>query len=203
MTATLLVLLPLYGPWLILGSVLLSCLALPVPSSMLVMVAGGFAASGDLVLWQVALAAFAGFVLGDQAAFQMARAGGPPLLARLRARGRIGPVIDKAEGLLDRHGLRAVLISRTVASPLGPYVGYLSGALGLRWAGFTATAMLGAAIWSGAYAGLGYGFADRISDIGGLMTNVFGVIVAVALLVTTGWWMRRSWRAAKARQAIA
>ncbi|NBT33764.1 MAG: DedA family protein, partial [Rhodobacteraceae bacterium] len=57
MTDTLLALVPTYGVWLIFGSVLLSCFALPIPSSILVMTAGGFAASGDLVLWQVVTAA--------------------------------------------------------------------------------------------------------------------------------------------------
>ncbi len=48
MTDTLLALVPTYGVWLILLALPLSCLALPVPSSILVMTAGGFAVKAEL-----------------------------------------------------------------------------------------------------------------------------------------------------------
>jgi len=127
MTDTLLALVPTYGVWLILLALPLSCLALPVPSSILVMTAGGFAAAGDLTLWQVQAAAFAGFVAGDQVTYGIARVGGAPLVARMKARPKLGPVFAKAEAMLNRRGTLAVFLSRTIFSPLGPYMGYLSG----------------------------------------------------------------------------
>ena len=66
MTEWLLELVPHYGTWLVAVVTFLSCLALPVPSSILMLAAGGFAASGDLMLWQVTGAALAGAILGDQ-----------------------------------------------------------------------------------------------------------------------------------------
>jgi membrane-associated protein len=64
MTDTLFALVPTYGPYLILACVFLSCLAVPLPSSLLVLASGGFAASGDLEVWAVGLAAFSGFTAG-------------------------------------------------------------------------------------------------------------------------------------------
>lgn len=200
MTDTLLALLPVYGPFLILASVLLSCLAVPIPSSMLVMVAGGFASSGDLLVWQVFAAALAGFVVGDQSAYYIAKRGGQPLIERIKGRARVGAVVGKAEALLEKRGVVAVLLSRTVASPLGPYVSYLAGALGLRWIAFTASAVPGATIWSGGYSYLGYQFGTRIAEITTLMSNMFGVIVAGAIALGSGGWLWHSWRAFKARQ---
>lgn len=71
-------LVPTYGPWLIGASTFLSCLALPVPVSILMLTAGGFVASGDLGALQIVVAALAGEVLGDQAGFRIGRIGGGP-----------------------------------------------------------------------------------------------------------------------------
>ena len=53
-------LVPTYGPWLLGLATFLSCLALPVPVSILMLTAGGFVASGDLSGWQITVAALAG-----------------------------------------------------------------------------------------------------------------------------------------------
>ena len=77
MTDWLLAAVPGYGPWLVAAVTFLSCLALPVPASLLMLAAGGFAAAGDLALWQVAGGALAGAVAGDQAGL-LGGAGGRP-----------------------------------------------------------------------------------------------------------------------------
>ena len=51
--------LPLYGPALLGITTFLSCLALPVPSSLMMIAAGAFVASGDLSLPMVAATAYA------------------------------------------------------------------------------------------------------------------------------------------------
>ena len=66
MTDWLLALVPQYGLWLLAVTTLLSCLALPLPASILMLSAGGFAASDDLILWEVVGAALAGAIAGDQ-----------------------------------------------------------------------------------------------------------------------------------------
>ena len=195
MTDALLALVPTYGVWLILLALPLSCLALPVPSSILVMTAGGFAAAGDLTLWQVQAAAFAGFVAGDQLAYGIARKGGASLVARMTSRPKLGPVFAKAEAMLNRRGTLAVFLSRTVFSPLGPYMGYLSGALRLHWGAFTLAAVLGAACWSVAYSMLGYVFATQITQVASLIGNAIGFILARAMVVGLIWYLLRSWKA--------
>ena len=66
MTEWLLALVPQYGLWLLAATTFLSCLALPFPASILMLTAGGFAAAGDLILWQALLAAAGGGIAGDQ-----------------------------------------------------------------------------------------------------------------------------------------
>ena len=60
MTDWLLALVPTYGLWLIAATTLASCLALPIPASVIMLAAGGFAAAGDLVVWQVIGSALTG-----------------------------------------------------------------------------------------------------------------------------------------------
>ena len=64
-----------HGVPLLALATLLSCLALPVPSSLMMLAAGAFAASGDLALTGAALAALAGALLGDQLGFALGRSG--------------------------------------------------------------------------------------------------------------------------------
>jgi membrane-associated protein len=203
LTDTLLALVPTYGVWLIYAAVALSAMALPVPASILVMTAGGFASTGDLVLWQVQAAALAGCMTGDQVAYGLARRGGAPLLALFRRRPKVAGLLDRCTTLLDRRGAVAVFLSRTVLSPLGPWMGYLAGALRLNWAVFTLAAGIGAACWAAAYTWLGYSFATRIAEIASLIGNALGVILAVVGAAGILWYLVRSYRAERARQSSA
>ena len=195
MTETLLSLVPTYGLWLIFASVFLSCLALPVPSSVLVLAAGGFAAAGDLVLWQVIASALAGFVAGDQTAFQIGRLGGAPLLDRLSSHARLGKPLSKARAMLDQRGASAVFLSRTVLSPVGPYVGILGAALGLRWLAFVTGALPGAATWATTYSLLGYTATDRLAQSASLLGWLLGALVALALSIWAINRLRKGWAA--------
>ena len=195
MTDTLLALVPTYGIWLILLSLILSCLALPVPSSILVMAAGAFAAAGDLLLWQVQLAAFTGFIVGDQIAYFAARYGGSPFIGLLKSKRKLAEPVAKAERLLARYGALSVFLSRTVLSPLGAYIGYLSGALRLRWSRFTAAAIAGAICWCAGYSLLGYFFAARIAQLAEIIGNVIGFTLAGAFAASLGWYLWSRWKA--------
>ena len=75
-TDWLLALVPAYGLWLLASVTCLARLTLPVPCSILMLTAGGFVASGDLVLWQVLAAALSGAVLGDQIGYRIGLYGG-------------------------------------------------------------------------------------------------------------------------------
>lgn len=194
MTETFLALIPTYGVWLIMLSLILSCLALPVPSSIMVMVAGGFAAAGDFAFWQLVLFTYAGFVIGDQIAFWLARGVGAPLIHRFEAKPKTATVVGRAKSLVERRGWVAVLLSRTILSPLGPYVGYISGALGMGWLRFTLTAVIGAFFWCFTYAWLGFAFADQITQIASLMSSSIGFILSGAVVVGGSTILVRNYR---------
>lgn len=180
-------LLPVWGGWLLFVATFLSCLALPVPSSLLMLGAGAFAASGDLGLAGAALPAFAGAVLGDQAGYVIGNRGGAGLLDRLQARPRSGAPLRRAERVLERHGAAAVFLTRWLFSPLGPYVNFLGGAAGMRWTTFSLGSVTGETVWVTAYVGLGFGFASHVNVVAELTADVVGLLAAASVSVMLGW----------------
>lgn len=169
----------------------LSCLALPVPASLLMLAAGSFAATGDVVLWQVAGGAFAGAVAGDQAGFWAARVGGPALIARLAANGTRAAVLTRVRKLLARRGLAAVFLSRWLLSALGPYANLVTGATGFRWLPFTVAGAAGEAIWVGVYVGAGRAFGGNLQAATEFAGSIIGFLAAGTVAVGLGIWLLR------------
>jgi membrane protein DedA with SNARE-associated domain len=193
MTDAILALVPVWGPGLVAVATFLSCLALPVPSSLVMLAAGGFAAAGDLALWQVAGAAFAGAVLGDQAGYRIGRAGGRLAGGRAgSARGRQS--LARAAASLRRHGAAAVFLSRWLFSPLGPYVNFAAGAGEMPHGRFTVAGVAGEAVWVALYVGLGAVFADDLVALADLLGSASGLLAALAVAGLLALWLRAALR---------
>ncbi len=189
MTDWLLALVPTYGLWLIAITTFCSCLALPFPASVIMLAAGGFAAAGDLVLWQVIAAALAGAVAGDQVGYHAGRIGGAPLLDRLRTSPARAGIIAKAQAVMGARGAIAVFLSRWLFSPLGPYVNVISGSMRHGWATFTIWAVLGEAVWCGLYVMMGRAFGGNLSAASDMLGSILGLLATGTAVVGLGWWL--------------
>lgn len=198
MIETLLALVPDYGLALIFAVVVLACLAVPLPASVLVLTSGSFAATGDLSLPAVLATACAAYIIGDQLAFTLARRIGPGMLSVFERSERTAPVLDKSRSLLQRRGSLAVFLSHTILSPTCPYVSYLSGAGGLPWRHYTTAAVPGAFVWTGMYVGLGYTFATQLEQVAELLSNFFGLVLAGAVAFAALLLIKRRWVATQA-----
>ena len=171
----------------------LSCLAIPVPSSMMMLTAGAFAASGDLELAPAALAALAGAVLGDQAGYQLGRLGyqrAEHWLLRSQTRATI---LARARNSIHMRGGIAVFLSRWMFSVLGPYVNLLAGAAGMTWLTFTAMGIAGEMVWVVAYIGLGYVAGGQIAQASQMLSSTLGLLASLSVTAGLGWilWQRR------------
>jgi len=186
-----------YGGALLFAVTYLSCLAIPVPSSLLMLAGGGFIASGDLTLISTGGAAYLGAVLGDQSGFQLGRRTGPMIEAKLAKAPKRAALHKKATDLTDRHGGTGVFLSRWLFSPLGPYVNFGAAAAGLNWLRFTIWAALGEAVWVTLYVGLGYGFADRITDLADILGNASGFLAAGVISIGLGYGLLKAAKPAK------
>lgn len=201
MIEAILALVPDYGLILIFGVVLMACMAVPLPASVLVLTSGSFVASGDLSLGPVLLTGFTAYLIGDQLAFAIASKVGPRLLAVFERSERTAPVLHKSRALLQRRGTLAVFLSHTIFSPTCPYISYLSGAGGLSWRNFTCAALPGAIVWTGAYVGLGYTFATQLEQVAELLSNFFGVVLAGAVALACLLLLKRRWAASHATES--
>jgi membrane-associated protein len=192
MTAWLLALVPQYGLWLLAATTFLSCLALPFPASILMLTAGGFAAAGDLVLWQAFLAAAAGGIAGDQLGYWAGRGLGTPTLARLRKDPGRDKLLARADALMRRRGITAVFLSRWLLSPLGPWVNLIAGSTSYAWLRFTLAGIAGESVWAGLYIGAGFGFGGNVEAASEMLGSVLGLVGALGAVIALGFWLFNS-----------
>ncbi|PJF10449.1 DedA family protein [Pseudorhodobacter sp. MZDSW-24AT] len=188
MTDWLLSAVPTYGPLLVALVTFLSCIGVPVPASMLMLAAGGFAASDDLEVWQVALAALTGAALGDQTAYWAARKGGAPLVDRI-ATGARAPLLARARAQVARRGTGAVFLTRWLVSPLAPYANLIAGASRMGWLPFSLAAAAGELVWVSLYVGAGYTFGDNLEAATEFAGSILGFLAAGAIAGGLGWWL--------------
>ncbi|MWD29789.1 DedA family protein [Aquicoccus sp. SCR17] len=188
-----------FGTPLLFLTTFASCLALPVPSSLMMLAAGAFAASGDLSLLSVVLAALAGAVAGDQAGYWLGTRGGR-WIDRATSKGKARAAADRARDMLERRGGVAVFLSRWLASPLGPYVNFAAGATRMDRRRFTLWDVAGEAVWVTIYVGLGWLFGERIDMIETVTGNISGLLAGLVLLAGSFALLRQQLREHRQRQ---
>lgn len=194
MTEALLALVPIYGAWLVFAATFLSCLALPAPSSLIMLAAGAFVASGDLNAYAVLGSAYGGALLGDQLGYWVGRTGGVAIWAHLQKNQSTVSMLDKAEASLRQRDFVAVYLTRWLFSAVGPYVNLLCGATNMSWARFSLADLAGEATWVAVYVGLGIGFASQVETMGAALGNLAGALAAGLITWLLG---RALWRAAR------
>ncbi|WP_375281660.1 DedA family protein [Pseudooctadecabacter sp.] len=183
-----------YGVPIVFLVTFLSCLAVPVPSSLLMMAAGGFAAAGDLSLIAVAVAAFTGAVLGDNTGYWIARRLGQRASDWIDQNDRRRALKTKAGDILDRRGGPSVFLTCWLFAPLGPTMNYVCGLTKFSWGRFVAWGMAGEVVWVSIYVGLGFSFADNITALASLLGNASGAVTALVVVVLLGLWLLRAAR---------
>ncbi|OCX66214.1 hypothetical protein BFP70_08565 [Thioclava sp. SK-1] len=191
MSDQVLALLPIYGPWLVGAVTFLSCLAMPMPASLVMIAGGAFVASGDLALWSVAGSAVIGAVFGDMSGYLIGRRFSHLLPGPDHPRGRL---LARAVTRLQARGAATVYLSRWLFSPLGPYVNFAAGATRYHRRLFMLSAAAGEITWVGIYTMMGVFFGANLSAAAALASDVLGMIAAGTVALALGWWL---WNVAK------
>jgi membrane protein DedA with SNARE-associated domain len=200
MTETLLALVPTYGLYIVALATALSCMALPIPSSLIMLTAGAFVAAGDLNGAATFTTALAGAILGDQAGFTLGQRGSLWLDRARQNAGKSARLIARAEGLAARWGGMGVFLSRWLFSPIGPYMNLVMGATRMNRTRFTLWGALGEVVWVTIYVGLGYVFGDQIEAVASIAGNFSGVLAAGAVTLGLGLWLRAVIRSETAKR---
>ena len=192
-----------YGVPIVFCVTFLSCLAVPVPSSVLMLAAGAFAATGDLSLAAVGFAALSGAILGDNTGYWAARHLGKHAEDWLLADPKRLALRDRCVAVLDKRGGPALFFTCWLIAPLGPSMNYVCGITRFHWPRFIVWGIAGEIMWVSIYVGLGFTFADSLTTIASILSNASGFITSFALLIGLGWWLLRATKARRIQKMSA
>ncbi len=161
-------------------------LGIPFPITLVIIAAGAFSRQG-LFDWRLAgPVCLLGAMLADQAEYLLGRRAQPWLLRRFGQKA----AWRQAEGLMERQGAWAVLLTRFWLTSLAPAVNVLAGGR-TPYPRFLLYDLLGETVWVLAYGGLGYFFAaewQRVSRAASWFSVLSFLLAAGAAFA---WWRRR------------
>lgn len=167
----------------------------PIPSEVVLPLAGFHAGRGESSLAGMVAAATAGSVVGSWVLYSVAAAVGPERLRRILIRTgrwhRVGPEdLDRAEAWFDRRADAAVLVGRC-APLIRSIISIPAGFRRMSLVRFTVYTALGSLAWNVALISAGAVLGDRwheVGDVVGLLQAV--VIIAIGAAVAVVVWRR-------------
>jgi membrane protein DedA with SNARE-associated domain len=176
-----------YGYLAVGGFVLLEDFGVPVPGEILLISAAIFAGAGQLNIALVIAVAVLGAVIGDNIGYAVGRLGGRPLAERWGRFVFLTPArLDRAETFFNAHGGKVVTVARFIEG-LRQVNGLLAGIAGMGWLKFLGFNALGAVLWVGTWAGLGFVAGTHMAVIYAEFERyrwyAIGVLVLVAGIV--------------------
>jgi membrane protein DedA with SNARE-associated domain len=166
----------------------------PIPSELILPLAGFYVGTGELhYVWAV-LAATAGAVAGALIIYGVARFGGRALLLRYGRILRLREAdLDRADDWFDRYGWWIVLGGRLIPGARS-LVSVPAGLSEMPIWRFIALTTLGSAIWNAALVGAGWALGRNYEKVGGVIgpiSTVVTVALVMALMAGAVWLMRR------------
>ena len=174
---------------LLAAGMLLESTLVPIPSELVLPVAGIWAAqgkfgSGDEGLCEAIALAMLGSLLGSGISYAIGYYGGKPFVRRY---GRYFFVhsshLDAAEKWLSRHGTWSVAVGRVLFG-VRHVQSIVAGTLKMSWPRFMAATAAGCLVWNGAGVFLGYRFGRQIE--GALRSASLVMLGVIAAVVAVG-----------------
>jgi membrane protein DedA with SNARE-associated domain len=162
----------------------------PIPSEVIMPVAGVTAAKGELELSLVILSGTAGAMLGNIFWYLAARALGIERLKPLiRKHGRWVTVnwreVQRAQGWMERHGTAFVLLGRLVPT-VRSLVSIPAGLLKMRFRRFIIASTLGTFAWTAFLAGAGFRLRSDFAEIDHFIAPIADAVL-IAIVLTYIW----------------
>jgi membrane protein DedA with SNARE-associated domain/rhodanese-related sulfurtransferase len=179
-----------HGYWLLFASGLARQACLPVPANLILLAAGALAGSGKLDLRGILVLSVLALLLADLAWFEAGRKWSNRILHFVCGIYEDpGSCVRKADASFARHGVKSLLVSKFVPG-LDAVAAPLAGASGTTRAQFLGFDAMGAILWSGVYAMLGYVFSEQL-DLVAVYAARMGALVAILLVAGLGLFIIR------------
>ena len=172
----------------------------PIPSEVILPLAGVTAAGPHQSYWVMLLASLGGSVLGAWVLYGLGRALGPERLRRIFLRLPLLHVedYDKTVAFMDRHGHKAIFFGRMVPG-IRSLISIPAGLYAMPVGAFTLLTLAGSALWNAIFLTIGYVMGSNWTVIGPY-TDVFSTVVyAIVALVALTFLIRLVLRERKRR----
>lgn len=166
----------------------------PIPSELILPLAGFLVGRGELGIVPTLIAATGGSLAGAFVLYALGRWGGRPLILRYGTILRVKEAdLDRADEWFDRYGSLVVLFGRMV--PFARSVVSIPAGLSemplLRFALLTAA---GSAAWNALLIGAGWFLGEnwsQVTSVVGSVSNAVLVVAALAAVSLVVWWWRK------------
>ena len=167
----------------------------PIPSEVVLPLAGFLVARGELSFVGVLFAATLGSVLGSILLYELARYGGRPFVLRYGSLLRVGPEeLDRADAWFVRRGPIVVLVGRCIPG-VRSLVSLPAGMLKMSRVAYILLTLVGSLIWNTALIGIGWILGEeweKVSDVvGAVGTPLLIVVLLILGAISVVWWWRR------------
>ncbi len=171
------------GSYLVLlGLLVLENLFPPIPSEVILPLAGALVEDGSMSFVLALLVATLGSVLGALALYAVGRYGGRPLLYRYNRVFRVSDAqLDRADAWFDRRGPLIVLFGRCIPT-VRSVVSIPAGASEMPIPQFLLLTTIGSAVWNAALIGAGWALGENWEDATELIDTVKYPLLAVVLV---------------------
>jgi len=178
------------GLFIVLVLMLINSCGVPVPSEVIMPVAGLLAAAGHFSIAAVIIAGIAGNWLGALLAYALARRFGRPLLLGPGSRIGISPRhLDSADRWIARYGLAAVFFGRMLPV-IHTYISFPAGLAKMSPVWFAGLSLLGSTVWVTFLAVLGYEVGANYTRVSGPIGTAAIVIAILVVIVVVVWYLR-------------
>ena len=167
----------------------------PIPSEIVLPLAGFEVFRGNLAFGLTVAAATAGSLIGALILYAIGRYGGRPAIDRWGRVLRVSQAdVDRAEHWFDRWGDWVVLLSRMVPL-IRSVVSIPAGILEMSLLRFVLLTTIGSLLWNLLLVGAGYQLGNRwedVSELVGRFSDVMKVLAVLAVVAAGVWLWRRN-----------
>jgi len=167
----------------------------PIPSELVLPLAGFGVARGGMTFADALAASTAGSLVGASVLYGLARRGGRPLIRRLRGALRVDEAsLARAERRFARHSAKVVLFGRMVPG-LRSIVSLPPGLLRMPFGRYLALTAIGSSAWNALLIAAGQQLGSRWSDVAAVVGPAAQIVLVGAVALLGGWWLLRRRRA--------
>ena len=165
----------------------------PIPSELVLPLAGFEVGRGNLSLWGAIVSATVGSMLGASLLYALARKGGRPLILKLHGLLRVTEEdLENGEERFRRHSAWMVLLGRMVPG-VRSLVSLPPGLLRMPFPRYFALTFVGSAVWNSVLIVAGQQLGSRWGDIATVVDPIAKGVLVLLVPLTIGWliWRRR------------